>query len=74
MSAPGVLGSLGVLPGHAPLLAALGRGVVKATAETDEQYFAIESGFLEVRRGEAVVLAPTARAVPEPMVQRSGHK
>ena len=74
MSAPGVLGSLGVWPGHAPMLSALGRGVVKATAESSEQYFAIESGFLEVRRDEVVVLAPSARAVQESTAAKPVHQ
>ena len=48
ISAPGELGSFQVLTGHAPIVYALGQGVLKILTGQGEQYFAIDSGILEV--------------------------
>jgi F-type H+-transporting ATPase subunit epsilon len=57
--APGVEGQLGILPHHAPLIAALSRGVVRVKCGANEESFAISGGFLEVQPTHVTVLAST---------------
>ena len=58
---PAATGSLGILAGHAPLLAELGVGecVVKLPTGAEE-LLAIAGGFVEVSRERVTVLADTA--------------
>jgi F-type H+-transporting ATPase subunit epsilon len=60
--APGSEGEFGVLPGHAPLLAALKPGVVRYTEGNRTSRFAIGGGFAEVTQERVTVLAPTAES------------
>jgi len=58
--APGSLGYFGVLPGHAPLLAALGIGEVTYRIGRDEHHVAVSGGFAEVRNDKVIILADSA--------------
>lgn len=54
-------GSMGVLPGHAPLLAQLGAGAcVVRLASGENRTLAIAGGFLDVSRTRVTILADTA--------------
>ncbi len=55
LTAPGVEGDFGVLPGHRPLMAALRTGIASYRVGTEEHQVAIGPGFAEVS-GHAVVL------------------
>ncbi len=57
---PGSEGELGILPHHAPLISALGQGVLRLRRQGREEEFAIFGGFLQVRPDRVVVLAETA--------------
>jgi F-type H+-transporting ATPase subunit epsilon len=57
---PGSLGYLGVLPGHAPLLATLGIGEVTYRIGRDEHHVAASGGFAEVRNDKVIILADVA--------------
>ena len=57
---PGALGSLGVLPMHAPLLTVLGTGELKYRIGNVWRYLAISGGFCEVRPDRVTVLAESA--------------
>jgi F-type H+-transporting ATPase subunit epsilon len=57
---PGSEGYFGVLPGHAPLLATLGIGVLTYRIGRDEFHLAVSRGFAEVRNDKVIVLADTA--------------
>jgi len=59
--ATGVLGDLGIVPGHAALLTQLIPGPVKLTMEGGaEEIFYVSGGFLEVQPGVTTLLADTA--------------
>jgi len=58
--APGTEGEFGVLPGHAPLLAALKPGVVRWSTGSANAAVAIGGGFAEVTQERVTVLAPAA--------------
>jgi F-type H+-transporting ATPase subunit epsilon len=53
-------GQLGVLPGHAPLLALLGEGPLKITAGGQEILAQVDAGFLHVANDRVEVLAEHA--------------
>lgn len=57
---PGVLGELGVLPGHTPLLTALAIGPLAYTSGGKEQRMVVEQGFAEIQPDRVTVLAREA--------------
>ena len=57
---PGKNGYLGVLPGHAPLLSALGSGVLTYSDGSGQRVLAIDGGFVEVLGDHVRVLAEHA--------------
>ncbi|HUV73894.1 MAG TPA: F0F1 ATP synthase subunit epsilon [Anaerolineae bacterium] len=63
--APGADGELGILPNHAPLLAALGIGELRVRKGADEQSFAVHGGYLEVLANKAIVMASLAEPAGE---------
>ena len=62
---PGVLGELGVLPGHTPLLTALGTGQLAYTQGGRESRLALQGGFAEVLPDRVTVLARVAELPKE---------
>ncbi|HXH27868.1 MAG TPA: F0F1 ATP synthase subunit epsilon, partial [Candidatus Polarisedimenticolia bacterium] len=62
---PGVLGSLGVLPGHAPLLTTLGIGEVMFRRGPVRHYLAVAWGFAEVLPDRVSLLAEIAERAEE---------
>ena len=62
---PGVLGALGVLPGHTPLLTQLGIGELMYRQDHAEAYLAIRGGFAEIMPDRVTVLAEGAEAPGE---------
>ena len=48
-SFPGLAGSFDVLPGHAPMISALGEGVIRYEDETKRYEQKIQSGFIEIK-------------------------
>jgi F-type H+-transporting ATPase subunit epsilon len=57
---PGANGALGVLPGHAPLLAALQPGELWYRKGSDKQFLSIEFGVAEVLSDRVTVMATLA--------------
>jgi F-type H+-transporting ATPase subunit epsilon len=57
---PGILGYLGVRPGHAPLLTGLGIGRVSYRRGPEERHLALAGGFAEVLPDRVIVLADIA--------------
>jgi len=62
---PGSEGELGVLPHHAPLISMLGAGELRLRKGSEEEYFAIVGGFLQVLPDKVVVMAETADMASE---------
>lgn len=59
--ATGVMGELGILYGHAPLLTSLIPGPVKVVKQGgEEEIFYVSGGFLEVQPDKVTILADTA--------------
>jgi F-type H+-transporting ATPase subunit epsilon len=70
---PGALGALGILPGHAPLLAALRIGELSYVKDPREYYLAIQWGFVEVAADVVTVLAEVAELPAEIDVAAAEH-
>jgi F-type H+-transporting ATPase subunit epsilon len=68
---PSVDGYLGVLPGHAPLLAQLDVGEVSYRVGKERRFLAISGGYAEVLRASVSVLARTAERSEEIDVKRA---
>ncbi|NJD10847.1 MAG: F0F1 ATP synthase subunit epsilon [Gemmatimonadetes bacterium] len=62
--APAWDGEVGVLRGHAPLLALLGEGSLRVRAADGEHRFRIAGGFLQVANDVVTVLSEHATAGP----------
>jgi F-type H+-transporting ATPase subunit epsilon len=58
--APLVEGEVGILPRHSPMLARLKPGEVRVKTATDELFFFVSGGMLEVQPHVVTVLADTA--------------
>ena len=68
---PGEEGYFGVLPGHAPLLAALRTGVLWYRRGTEKKYAFIDGGFAEVLPERVAILAQVGERAEEIDVQRA---
>lgn len=57
---PATSGQLGILTGHAPLLTAIGNGVMRVKADGKWSAIAVMGGFAEVENNEVTVLVNRA--------------
>ena len=71
VSAPGVMGTLGVLAKHSPLLTPLEAGELRFKKGDEEERFAVSGGFMEVRPDRVIVLADTAERADEIDLERA---
>src|SRR4030042_928959 len=69
--APGIMGQLGILPNHAPLMTMLEPGELCIRKKGEETFIVISGGFLEVLQNRVVVLAATAERAEEVDVARA---
>ncbi|MFH0769658.1 MAG: F0F1 ATP synthase subunit epsilon [Chloroflexota bacterium] len=69
--APGIVGELGILPRHAPLMTTLEVGELRVKKGGDEFSLVISGGFLEVRPDRIIVLADVAERAEEIDVARA---
>ena len=60
--APAYDGELGILRGHAPLMALLGQGEVRIRRGNDTETFQVAGGFLQVVDNTVTVLSEGAQA------------
>jgi len=65
VSAPGIEGTLGILPRHAPLITALVLGELRYKKDGQEYVYAIGGGFMQVRPDKVTVLADSAERADE---------
>jgi F-type H+-transporting ATPase subunit epsilon len=71
VQAPAANGYVGILPGHAPLLAELGAGFLSYEAGGKRRYLAVHNGYLEVLADRVRVLVTAAERAEEIDVQRA---
>jgi F-type H+-transporting ATPase subunit epsilon len=64
MVAPGIVGYLGILGHHAPLLTMLTKGMVTVRDENEKVHkFQIEGGILEVSHNQAIILTDASQEI-----------
>ena len=63
--APGTMGTLGILPKHAPLITALEEGELRLKKGEEEECFAVSGGYMEVRPDRVIIMADTAEQADE---------
>ncbi|HOI08869.1 MAG TPA: ATP synthase F1 subunit epsilon [Myxococcota bacterium] len=71
---PGVLGEMGILPGHKALIAGLGVGPMIVRNGTEEAWFALAGGFVEVLGEDVRVLTETCERADQIDVERARAK
>jgi F-type H+-transporting ATPase subunit epsilon len=71
VTVPANTGYLGILPGHAPLLAELGIGEISFSADGETDYLFCSWGFLEVLPDRVVLLAQTAELASNIDIKRA---
>ncbi|MGA2581196.1 MAG: ATP synthase F1 subunit epsilon [Bryobacteraceae bacterium] len=71
VQAPAANGYLGILPGHAALLAELGTGFLNYEAGGKRWYLAVHSGYLEILGNRVLVLATLGERAEEIDVDRA---
>lgn len=64
-------GEMGVLPGHAPLVAQLREGVLQYREGQRKEVFAVLNGFAQVQRDKVLVLAEAAELAKEVSEERA---
>jgi F-type H+-transporting ATPase subunit epsilon len=64
-------GYIGVLPGHAPLLSAMGQGELSYREGGATHYVAVFGGYIEVLAGRVIVLAEAAERAEDIDVARA---
>jgi F-type H+-transporting ATPase subunit epsilon len=63
VSAPAVEGSIGLLPGHVPILSVLGAGTVKVVrTDGEDHHVDITGGFISLDHDMITIVAETADA------------
>jgi F-type H+-transporting ATPase subunit epsilon len=68
---PSTEGSMGALPGHAALLAALEAGEVSYRVGSDRKFLAVSGGFAEVLSDRVQILAQSCESAEEIDVDRA---
>jgi len=58
---PSLEGDLGILPGHRPLLTALGKGAITYHLNQKEEKFFIEGGFAEILPDKVIVFTKLSK-------------
>ena len=58
--APVTGGDIGILAGHAPMIASLGEGVIKYRTDGKDHFAAVSGGVLSVSDNELIILARSA--------------
>src|SRR6516164_3417246 len=68
---PAAQGYIGVLPGHAPLMSALGIGTLTYVVGGAKRHLSVHGGFLEILENHVRVLADVAERAEEIDIQRA---
>ncbi len=71
---PGVLGEMGILPGHVAMMAALGTGPMRVQTAQGAVLYAISGGYVEVLEDVVRVLTETCERHDEVDVERARGK
>lgn len=73
LTLPAYDGQMGILPGHAPLLAQLVPGTVLMRIGEETRLLAVTGGFVEVHNGRVALFAESAELAEEIDAERARH-
>ncbi|HWR65969.1 MAG TPA: ATP synthase F1 subunit epsilon [Bellilinea sp.] len=68
---PGSEGVMGILPNHSPLLSTLQYGIITVRSHSQEEFFTVAGGVVEVAGSRVTILANAAENVEEINIQRA---
>lgn len=68
---PAFEGEMGILPGHAPLVAQLKEGILKYRRGESEDFLSVFWGFAYIKKDEAVILTEMAELLKEVNEERA---
>lgn len=71
VTAPGISGEIGLLPGHVPLVTALRPGILTVVREGKRIIYAVSTGFAELEGEKVTVLTDSCELASEVDVERS---
>ena len=71
VTVPGVVGELGILPGHLPIITALEIGELTVRSSEGRRHFAVNGGFLEMAHNKIIVVTETAEEAGTIDVERA---
>lgn len=71
ITAPGILGELGILPGHTPLLTTMKVGELSYRQGGEQFHVAVNWGYLEVEEDTVTILVDTAEKSDEIDLERA---
>jgi F-type H+-transporting ATPase subunit epsilon len=71
VTVPGVVGELGILPGHLPIITALAIGELVVRTGQQRRHFAVNKGFLEMAHDRIIVVTETAEEAAQIDVERA---
>ncbi|GAB4288188.1 MAG: F0F1 ATP synthase subunit epsilon [Myxococcota bacterium] len=71
VTAPGIAGEFGVLPGHTPFITTLIAGELHFDAKGKKEGYAISGGYIEVNEDKMTVLADSAEHFEEIDIERA---
>lgn len=71
VTVPGVVGELGILPGHLPIITALEIGELSVRTPAGRRHYAVNKGFLEMAENKVIVVTETAEEASTIDVERA---
>ncbi len=71
VTAPGIEGEFGVLPGHTPFLTTLKIGEISYKKGSEVKYIAVSWGYVEVEPSKVTILAETAEMAEDIDIKRA---
>lgn len=71
--APGLEGTLGILPSHAPLVSLLSYGELRVKKGPSEESLVVFGGFIEIVNDKVIILADSAERAAEIDLARAGE-
>jgi F-type H+-transporting ATPase subunit epsilon len=70
---PGIVGEMGILPGHKAMIMGLGIGPMTVHGPAGDERFALSGGFVEVLGDEINILSETCERSTEVDIERARH-
>lgn len=74
LTAPAVMGTVGILPNHIPLFTKLKPGEIKIKTSEKSEYFAITGGFMDVNANSGITILTDSAQRSEEIDEKTAEK